>query len=113
MVPARPTSRNRSTPMRSGFVIGFLFALSSFCIAQPKVPAGPTLSEQQIIDLERDRLKAFAQADKAKFEQFVTEDLTIVHGGGEILDKAQEMANMRPSTPDRPLPVLTIEQPKV
>jgi len=69
--------------------------------------------EQEILRLERERLKAFAQADKAAFERLVTDDLTITHGYGEVLNKAQEMAVMRPSTPERPLPALSIEDPKV
>ena len=69
--------------------------------------------EHEIIRLERERLKAFAQADKAAFERLVTDDLTITHGYGEVLTKAQEMSVMRPSTPERPLPALSIEDPKV
>ncbi|HXL79869.1 MAG TPA: DUF4440 domain-containing protein [Pyrinomonadaceae bacterium] len=69
--------------------------------------------EQEILRLERERLKAFAQADKAAFERLVTDDLTITHGYGEVLTKAQEMAVMRRSTPERPLPALSIEDPKV
>src|SRR3989440_6505901 len=69
--------------------------------------------EQEILRLEREQLKAFAQADKAAFERLVTDDLTITHGYGEVLTKAQEMAVMRPSTPERPLPALSIEDPKV
>src|SRR5260370_30269770 len=69
--------------------------------------------EQEIIRLERERLKAFAQADKAAFERLVTDDLTITHGYGEGLIKAQEMSVMRPSTPERPLPALSIADPNV
>jgi ketosteroid isomerase-like protein len=72
-----------------------------------------TSVEQEILRLERERLKAFAQADKAAFEQLVTDDLTITHGYGEVLTKAQEMSVMRPSTSERPLPALSIEDPKV
>src|SRR5439155_20275202 len=73
----------------------------------------PNSVQQQIINLERERLKAFAQADKAAFERLVTDDLTITHGYGEVLTKAQEMSVMRRSTPERPLPALSIEDPKV
>src|SRR5947207_11736053 len=69
--------------------------------------------EQEILRLERERLKAFALADKAAFERLVTDDLTMTHGYGEVFNKAQEMAVMRPSTPERPLPALSIEDSKV
>jgi hypothetical protein len=69
--------------------------------------------EQEIINLERARLKAFAQDDKAQFERLVTDDLTITHSSGGVSNKAGLLAVMRPSTPDRPLPALTIEDLKV
>ena len=69
--------------------------------------------EQEIINLERERLNAFARADKVAFERLVTDDLTMTHGYGEVFNKAQEMAVMRPSTPERPLPALSIEDAKV
>lgn len=74
-------------------------------------PAG--LVEQEIINLERSRLKAFAQDDKATFERLVTDDLTITHSSGGVSSKAQLLAVMRPSTPDNPLPALSIEDIKV
>jgi len=87
---------------------------ASISFAQTKNEGTPPNSvEQQIINLERERLKAFAQDDKAAFEQLVTNDLTITHGYGEVLTKVQEMAVMRPSTPERPLPALSIEDSKV
>src|SRR3989440_6381035 len=72
-----------------------------------------TSVEQEILRLERERLNAFARADKVAFERLVTDDLTITHGYGEVLTKAQEMSVMRPSTPERPLPALSVEDPKV
>jgi ketosteroid isomerase-like protein len=69
--------------------------------------------EQEILRLERERLAAFARADKAAFERLVSDDLTMTHGYGEFFNKAQEMAVMRPSTPERPLPALSIEDAKV
>src|SRR5438132_14380758 len=91
-----------------------LVVAASISFAQTKNEGtSPNSVEQQIINLERERLKAFAQADKAAFERLVTDDLTITHGYGEVLTKAQEIAVMRPSTPERPLPALSIEDPKV
>ena len=99
-------------------IISLIFALamaSTLCLSQTKSNEVTPISaaEQEIINLERERLKAFAQADKAAFERLVTDDLTITHGYGEVLTKAQEMSVMRPSTPERPLPALSIEDPKV
>ncbi len=101
--------------MKSIFFIAILAIMAPLGFAQAKsgegTPNNPV--EQEIINLERERLKAFAQADKAAFERLVTDDLTMTHGFGEVFNKAQEMAVMRPSTPERPLPALSIEDPKV
>jgi len=99
--------------MKSILRIIILVAGASIGFAQTKSETPPNSVEQQIINLERERLKAFAQDDKAAFERLVTDDLTITHGYGEVLTKAQEMAVMRPSTPERPLPALSVEDPKV
>ena len=99
-------------------IISLIFALamaSTLCLSQTKSNEVTPLSaaEQEIVNLERERLKAFALADKAAFERLVTDDLTMTHGYGEVFNKAQEMAVMRASTPERPLPALSIEDPKV
>src|SRR6267143_3960745 len=100
--------------MKSLFLIAILAIVAPLSFAQTKSDGTPPNSvEQQIINLERERLKAFAQADKAAFERLVADDLTITHGYGEVLTKAQEMSVMRPSTPERPLPALSVEDPKV
>jgi hypothetical protein len=101
--------------MKSILFIAILATASTLSFAQTKnAERAPQNSvEQQIINLEGERLKAFAQADKIAFERLVTDDLTMTHGYGEVLNKAQEMAVMRPSTPERPLPALSIEDPKV
>ena len=39
----------------------------------------------------------------------MTDDLTMTHSSGAVADKAEVMAVMRPSTPERPLPALSIE----
>ena len=90
-----------------------LTALPSF--AQTKSGEVTTASpvEQEIISLEHERLKAFAQDDKATFERLVTDDLTMTHSSGEVANKAELMAVMRPSTPERPLPALSTEDVKV
>ena len=62
---------------------------------------------------ERARLKAFRDNDRAAFAAMVTDDLAMVHSDGGVLDKAGEMGVMRPSTPDRPLPTLDIEDVRV
>ena len=101
--------------MKSILFIAILATASTLSFAQTKnAERAPQNSvEQQIINLEGERLKAFAQADKIAFERLVTDDLTMTHGYGEVLNKTQEMAVMRPSTPERPLPALSIEDPKV
>ena len=90
-----------------------LTALPSF--AQTKSGEATTVSpvEQEIINLEHERLKAFAKDDKATFERLVTDDLTMTHSSGEVANKAELMAVMRPSTPERPLPALSTEDVKV
>ena len=70
-------------------------------------------SEQEIIGLEQERLKAFARDDKPAFERLVTDDLTLTHSSGQVANKAEVMAVMRPSTPERPLPALSTEDVKV
>ncbi|HVF48664.1 MAG TPA: DUF4440 domain-containing protein [Pyrinomonadaceae bacterium] len=69
--------------------------------------------EQEIINLERERLKAFARDDKKTFERLVTDDLTMTHSSGHVASKAELMSVMRPSSPERPLPALSIEDVKV
>lgn len=66
----------------------------------------------ELIDFERARLAAFAKADKAAFDQMVADDATMVHSSGGTSTKAEMMEVMRPSTPENPLPTLSIEEPK-
>ena len=95
--------------------VGVLVVTAPLTFAQTKsggvAPASPV--EQEIINLERARLRAFAQDDKATFEKLVTDDLTVTHSSGNVSSKVELMAVMRPSTPDRPLPTLSIEDAKV
>lgn len=101
--------------MKSFLYIAILVIAAPLNFAQTKsgeaTPTSPV--EQEIINFERERLKAFAQDDKATFEQLVTDDLTMTHTSGEVANKAQLMAVMRRSSPDRPLPALSIEDAKV
>ena len=69
--------------------------------------------EREIIELEQERLKAFARDDKATFDRLVTDDLTMTHSSGAVANKAEVMAVMRPSTPERPLPALSTEAVQV
>ena len=99
----------------------FTLILAIFAVAAPQTFAQTKSTkstpanalEQQIIDLERERLKAFAQDDKASFERLVTDDVTITHTSGGVSNKADLLSVMRRSTPDRPLPALSIEDAKV
>lgn len=76
-------------------------------------PADAKAVEQEIVSFEKDRLAAFARADKEVFADMMADDVTVTHGYGEVFNKAQEMAVMRPSTPERPLPALSIENTAV
>lgn len=87
------------------------FAL--FACAAPLAMSRPAELEAEIVAVERARLKAFRDNDRAAFARLVADDLTMVHSDGSILGKADEIAVMRPSTPDRPLPTLDIEDVRV
>jgi ketosteroid isomerase-like protein len=97
--------------MRLAYSLTAPFALLA-CAASPAPPPQAGI-EQEIVAAERARLKAFRDNDRAAFAAMVTDDLTMVHSDGGVLDKAGETAVMRPSTPDRPLPTLDIEDVRV
>jgi hypothetical protein len=101
--------------MKSFFYIAIFVIAAPLSLAQTKsgeaTSASP--SEREIIELEQTRLKAFAWDDKATFDRLVTDDLTMTHSSGEVADKAEVMAVMRLSTPERPLPALSTEDVKV
>jgi ketosteroid isomerase-like protein len=101
--------------MKSLVCIAILAMAAPLSLAQTKSGEAARASpvEQEIIDLELERLKAFARDDKATFERLVTDDLTMTHSSGDVANKAELMAVMRPSTPERPLPALSIEDVKV
>jgi len=94
----------------------FSILLLAFCgpmAALAQSPGDRPEASAEIITFERARLTAFAKADKAAFEQMVADDATVVHSSGGTSTKAQLMEVMRPSTPEQPLPALSIEEPKV
>lgn len=66
----------------------------------------------EIISFEKARLAAFAQADKPAFDRMMSDDVTVTHSSGGVSSKADLMGVMRPSTPEQPLPALTIEEPR-
>ncbi len=82
---------------------------ASSCLGQPALPS----AQEEIVAFERLRLAAFAKADNAAFDGMVAEDVTNTHSSSGISTKAEQMAVMRVSTPEAPLPALSIEEPKV
>ena len=66
-----------------------------------------------IIAVEEARLAAFRGDDKPAYSRLVADELTMIHSNGEIGGKADEMSFMRPSTPERPLPTLGLEDLQV
>jgi ketosteroid isomerase-like protein len=73
----------------------------------------PEQLSRAIIGTEEARLAAFRADDKPEFNRLVADELTMVHSNGEIGGKAEELAAMRPSTPERPLPTLHLEDTRV
>lgn len=101
--------------MKSLPYIALLVIAAPLSFAQTKSSEAISTSplEREIIELEQERLKAFARDDKATFDRLVTDDLTMTHSSGEVANKAEVMAVMRPSTPERPLPALSTEAVQV
>ena len=96
------------------YIVIFVMA-TPLSFAQTKSGEAPSASPSglEIIELEQERLKAFARDDKPAFERLVTDDLSITHSSGQVANKAEVMAIMRKSTPERPLPALSTEDVKV
>ena len=82
------------------------------CSALVVLAENQSTSAEEIISFEKARLAAFAQADKAAFDRMMADDATVTHSSGGVSNKAVLMGVMRPSTPENPLPALTIEEPK-
>ncbi len=92
-----------------------LITAVSFAIGQTETKSASQNSsaEQEIIKLERERLDAYARADREAFDRIVAEGFTMTHSDGSISDKAQERNVLRPSTASKPLPALAIEEVRV
>jgi len=94
------------------FILLIAAPLALFACAAP-LATRPIALEVEIVAVERARLKAFRDNDRAAYGRLVADDLAMVHSDGSVLGKANEIAVMRPSTPDRPLPTLDIEDVRV
>jgi hypothetical protein len=92
--------------------LGILLTASSTVILGVETKQAGS-AQEELVNLERARLAAFAKDDKPTFSKMVADEALITHGFGNVMTKAEEMAVMRPSTPERPLPALSIEEPKV
>jgi len=102
----------RTSRLLLGLICTITFC-TCFCQETKKPQIQKGSKEQEILDLEIRRLNAFATADTNAFKNMVTEDLIIVHGSGTMMNRAQEISVMRPSTLERPLPKLSIESARV
>lgn len=60
-------------------------------------PAGAV--EQELVKLERAWLDAYLKRDVAAMEQIESDDFTITHANGQVLTKAQEIANLKKAGP--------------
>lgn len=89
----------------------FAAPLSLLACAASSAP--PSALEKEIVATEKARLKAFRDNDRTAFAQMVTGDVMMVHSDGSVLDKAGEIGVMRPSTPERVLPTLDLEDLQV
>jgi hypothetical protein len=96
---------------RSALAAIFL-GLSTAASATEKTP-DLSPAQQEILKFEQDRLAAFAKDDKPVFTRMMADEAVITHGSGSVMTKADELSVMRPSTPEHPLPVLSVEDPKV
>jgi hypothetical protein len=82
------------------------------CSALVVLGENRSANSEEIISFEKARLAAFAQADKNTFDRMMATDATVTHSSGGVSSKADLMGVMRPSTPENPLPALTIEEPR-
>lgn len=73
----------------------------------------PEQLSRMIVAVEEARLAAFRGDDKPAYSRLVADELKMVHSNGEVGGKREEMSFMRPSTPDRPLPTLGLEDTRV
>jgi hypothetical protein len=91
----------------------FAAPFSLLACATASAPQLHSTLEQEIVATEQARLTAFRDNERVAFAQMVSDDLMMVHSDGGVLDKAGEIAVMRSSTPERPLPTLSLEDTKV
>jgi len=99
--------------MKNLFVIVTVTLLAASCAVGQTPARRSAVVEQEIIRLERERLDAYARADRAAFDRIVADDFTMTHSDGSTFDKTQERSVLRPSTASRPLPTLSIEDTRV
>ena len=57
------------------------------------MPSGAV--EQELLKVERAWLDAYLKRDVAAMEQIESDDFTITHGNGQVITKAQEIANLK------------------
>jgi ketosteroid isomerase-like protein len=67
---------------------------------KPPAPGASTPGgavEQELLKLERAWLDAYLKRDAAAMEQIESDDFTITHANGQVITKAQEVANLKRS----------------
>ncbi|HEX8091816.1 MAG TPA: DUF4440 domain-containing protein [Blastocatellia bacterium] len=63
---------------------------------ESKTPAaGASATEQELLKVERAWLDAYLNRDVAAMEQIESDDFTITHADGQVITKAQEIANLK------------------
>jgi ketosteroid isomerase-like protein len=80
---------------------------------EPKKPATPTTFEQELLNLERELLEAYAKRDVAAIERIEADDLVIVYPDGTLLTRADEIASLKKPASAGGLPALSIQESKV
>lgn len=66
-------------------------------------------AEHAVMELERERLRAYQTGDKAAFERIVAEGFTMTHSDGSVFTREQELEIIKPAPPDKPYPPLATE----
>jgi ketosteroid isomerase-like protein len=69
--------------------------------------------ESQLLKLEREWLDAYLNRDVAAMERIEADEFTITHGNGQVLSKAQEIANLKSAGPKDPAEAFSTEEVKV
>lgn len=82
--------------------------------AAPSKPASAAGSvEQELLKLEREWLDAYLNRDVAAMERIEADEFTITHANGQVLTKAQEIANLKQPGPRDTSLVFGTEDTKV